>query len=513
MGLPVCRKTLSLTDISSGYAADLLMTNEITALKDKYELVIGLEVHVQLSTKSKSFSSDSAAFGAGPNQHVSPVSLGHPGTLPFINKQMVIDAVKMGLACNCTINASNTFTRKNYFYADLPKGYQITQDVQPVCSGGGVKVNLASGSSKTIALHHIHMEEDAGKSMHDQHHADSLIDLNRAGVPLIEIVTEPDMRSSEEAGLFITEVRKIVRYLDICDGNMEEGSIRCDANISIRLKGETAFANRCEVKNMNSIRNVQRAVDHEFERQVNIVEAGGCIEQNTLNFNADTGETSVLRSKEMANDYRYFPEPDLPPLALSKEFLAQIYAEMPALPGELYNKYINELGLSAYDAGLITADREFAVYFDKLTLHTPNYKAAANWLIGPVKSYLNDNSLEITAFELSPERLAGLVKLVDSGKVNHSVAVHRLFPAMLKDVTKTADSLAKELNLLISVNGNEVDRFIHDAIAKYPDKVIEYKKGKKGVLQLFMGEIMKSSKGKIDPKTTNQLLINELESK
>ena len=489
------------------------MTDDITALKDKYELVIGLEVHVQLSTKSKSFSSDSAAFGAGPNQHVSPVSLGHPGTLPFLNKEVVVNAVKMGLACNCSINPRNNFARKNYFYADLPKGYQITQDLQPICTGGGVKVNLALGSSKTIALHHIHMEEDAGKSMHDQHHEDSLIDLNRAGVPLIEIVTEPDMRSGEEAGLFITEIRKLVRYLDICDGNMEEGSIRCDANISVRLKGETAFGNRCEVKNLNSIRNLQRAVEHEFERQVNVIESGGHIEQNTLNFNADTGETSVLRSKEMANDYRYFPEPDLPPLALTKEFLAQIDAEMPALPGELYDKYINELGLSAYDAGLITADKDLADYFNRVMVFTSNPKAAANWLIGPVKSYLNDNNFEISAFGILPERLASLVKLVDSGQVNHFVAVHRLFPAMLKNATQTAGSLAKELNLLISVEGNEVDRFIHDAIAKYPDKVIEYKKGKKGVLQLFMGEIMKSSKGKIDPKKTNQLLINQLESK
>ncbi len=489
------------------------MTDDSTALKEKYDLVIGLEVHVQLSTKSKSFSSDSAAFGAGPNQHVSPVSLGHPGTLPFTNKQMVINAIKMGFACNSAINPFNTFTRKNYFYADLPKGYQITQDEQPVCIGGGVKVHLASGVSKIIALHHIHMEEDAGKSMHDQHHEYSLIDLNRAGVPLIEIVTEPDMRSGEEAAQFIAEVRKLVRYLDICDGNMEEGSIRCDANISVRLKGESAFGNRCEVKNLNSIRNVQRAIEHEFVRQVTVIEAGGHIEQNTLNFNADTGETSVLRSKEMANDYRYFPEPDLPPLILTKEFLDSIRAEMPELPAALYEKYVNGLGLSAYDAGLILADRGFAEYFNKLIPYTANYKAAANWLMGPVKSALNDKNMEISTFGFEPERLVALIRLVDSGKVNNSVAVQRLFPAMLKDSSKTAELLAAELNLLINVNNNDVDRFIHDAIAKYPDKVIEYKKGKKGVLQLFMGEIMKSSKGKIDPKTTNQLLINELESK
>src|ERR1700712_3316736 len=295
------------------------MTVLTAGIGEKYELVVGLEVHAQLSTLSKAFSSDSAAFGAEPNHHVSPVSLGHPGTLPYINKKMVEYAVKMGLACNCSINLQNTFARKNYFYADLPKGYQTTQDQAPICLGGHVLVRLADGIQKNIAIHHIHMEDDAGKSMHDQHHADSLIDLNRAGVPLIEIVSEPDMRSSEEAGQYLTEIRKLLRYLDICDGNMEEGSVRADANISVRLKGAKEFGNRCEVKNLNSIRNVQRAIEHEFERQVGIIENGGHIEQNTLNFNAETGETSVLRSKEMANDYRYFPEPDLMPLVLDAD--------------------------------------------------------------------------------------------------------------------------------------------------------------------------------------------------
>ena len=263
-----------------------VISNEVS---DKYEVVIGLEVHAQLSTLSKAFSADSAAFGAEPNHHISAISLGHPGTLPFLNKRAVEYAVKMGLACNCSINLNNSFARKNYFYADLPKGYQITQDQAPVCLGGYVPVRLSDGTEKDIAIHHIHMEEDAGKSMHDQHHADSLIDLNRAGVPLVEIVSQPDMRSPEEAGQFLTETRKILRYLDICDGNMEEGSMRCDANISVRLKGATEYGNRCEVKNLNSIRNVQRAIEHEFIRQVDIIENGGHIDQNTLNFNADTG--------------------------------------------------------------------------------------------------------------------------------------------------------------------------------------------------------------------------------
>jgi aspartyl-tRNA(Asn)/glutamyl-tRNA(Gln) amidotransferase subunit B len=483
------------------------------AISDKYELVVGLEVHAQLSTLSKVFSSDSAAFGAGPNEHISPISLGHPGTLPKINKRAVEYAVKMGLACNSTINLNNTFARKNYFYADLPKGYQITQDLKPICLHGTVQVKLTNGNTKDIAIHHIHMEEDAGKSMHDNHSEDSLIDLNRAGVPLIEIVTQPDMRSSEEAGQFLIETRKLLRYLDICDGNMEEGSMRCDANISVRLKGAKEYGNRCEVKNLNSIRNVQRAIEHEFSRQITIIEAGGRIDQNTLNFNADTGETSVLRSKEMANDYRYFPEPDLTPLFLDEAYLNNIKQAMPALPNELYKKYITELSLSEYDAGVITADKDLALYFEELIKHTTNYKAVVHLMMGPIKSHLNESGTSISDIKVKPENLAGLIQLVDSGKINNTVATHKLFPALLTSPQKTADELATELNLLIGNDSHDVSRYIHDAIAKYPDKVIEYQKGKKGVLGLFMGEIMKSSKGKIDPQKTNQLLIKELESK
>ncbi|MES2809293.1 MAG: Asp-tRNA(Asn)/Glu-tRNA(Gln) amidotransferase subunit GatB [Bacteroidota bacterium] len=481
-------------------------------IAEKYELVVGLEVHAQLSTQSKSFSPDSAAFGAEPNHHISAISLGHPGTLPRINKKMVEYAVKMGLACNCTINLNNSFARKNYFYADLPKGYQITQDHAPVCLGGAITVKLSNGTTKDLAIHHIHMEEDAGKSMHDNHHADSMIDLNRAGVPLLEIVSQPDMRSAEEAGQFLTEIRKVLRYLDICDGNMEEGSMRCDANISVRLHGATEYGNRCEVKNLNSIRNVQRAIEHEFVRQVLIVEEGGHIDQNTLNFNADTGETSVLRSKEMANDYRYFPEPDLMPLVLDNAYVENIRKTLPVLPGQLYKKYI-ELGLSDYDASVITADKEVALYFEELTKHTSNYKGAAHLMMGAVKSHLNESGLHITDLHIEPANLAGLLKLVDTGAVNNTVASHKLFPAMIKSPGKTADELAAELNLLITADSNDVDKYIQDALAKYPDKVKEYQKGKKGVLGLFMGEIMKSSKGKIDPQATNKLLITALESK
>ena len=482
-------------------------------ISGKYELVVGLEIHAQLSTLSKAFSSDSAAFGAAPNHHISAITLGHPGTLPRINKRMVEYAIKMGVACNCTINLNNSFARKNYFYADLPKGYQITQDQHPVCTGGYIPVKLSDGTAKNIAIHHIHMEEDAGKSMHDHDSPYSLIDLNRAGVPLIEIVTEPDMRSSEEAGQLLIEVRKLLRYLDICDGNMEEGSMRCDANISVRLKGQATFGKRCEVKNLNSIRNVQRAIEHEFTRQVNIIEAGGHIDQNTLNFNADTGETSVLRSKEMANDYRYFPEPDLMPLCLDDAYIESIKLAMPALPDQLYNKYITELGLSEYDAGVITADKDLALFFEQLIRHSSNYKSAVHLLMDPVKNHLNETGMAITAIAVSPENLAGLIRLVDEGKINSTVAAHKLFPAMLTSPQKNAVELANELNLLISGDNSDVSRFIQDAIARFPDKVAEYQKGKKGVLGLFMGEIMKNSKGRIDPQKTNQLLIKELESK
>lgn len=488
------------------------MTSFTDGLSDKYELVVGLEVHAQLSTQSKMFSADSAAFGAEPNHHISMVSLGHPGTLPFTNKTAVEYAVKMGLACNCAINKHNSFARKNYFYADLPKGYQISQDQAPICLGGYVQVKLSDGSTKKVALHHIHMEEDAGKSSHDGHHTDSLIDLNRAGVPLLEIVTQPDLRSAEEAGQFLTEVRRLLRYLNICDGNMEEGSMRCDANISVRLYGQTEYGNRCEVKNLNSIRNVQRAIEHEFARQVLVIEAGGHIDQNTLNFDADTGETSVLRSKEMANDYRYFPEPDLQPLVLTEEYVEQIRAQLPALPQQLYNKYVNELGLSDYDASVITADHDVALFFERLTEKTANYKAAAHWLMGPVKSYLNEGGHSFSTLTITPDRLAGIIELIEQGKINNTVAAHKLFPALLEQPSKTAAELAQQLNLLISADGSELDGFIRQALDKYPDKVKEYHKGKKGVVGLFMGEVMKLSKGKIDPQKTNQLLVKQLEA-
>lgn len=478
---------------------------------DQYEAVVGLEIHAQLSTLSKAYAADSAGFGDDPNTNISAITLGHPGTLPKVNERVINFAVKMGLATNCQIRLENEYARKNYFYADLPKGYQITQDTTPICHHGYLDVKLKDGSTKRIGITRIHMEEDAGKSIHDQDIYDSLIDLNRAGVPLIEIVSEPDIRSAEEAGAYLTEVRKLVRYLEICDGNMEEGSMRCDANISVRKKGDTTFGNRCEVKNLNSIRNVQRAIEFEVKRQIDVIEAGGYIDQNTLNYDAVSGTTSVLRSKEMANDYRYFPEPDLPPVVLTNDYITDVQANMPALPDELFAKFTTEFNLSEYDAQIILEQKEMALYYLEMTQHTKNYKAAANWLMGAIKSYLNEQAIEIAQFPLSPLQMVELIQLVEEGKINITVANQQLFPALLISNKKKAIDLATEMNLIISTSNEDVIAFIHQVMQAYPDKVVEYKSGKKGLVGLFMGEVMKLAKGKLDPKEANKLLMQELE--
>ncbi len=485
------------------------MTEEVL---QKYELVVGLEIHAQLLTDTKIFSSDPASFGAEPNSHTSIISVGLPGTLPRINKKVVSYAVKMGLATNCTINRQNRFDRKNYFYADLPKGYQITQDEFPVCTEGHVFVTLKDNSKRCVRINRIHMEEDAGKSLHDKDNLYSLIDLNRAGVPLIEIVSEPDIRSAEEAAAYFSEIRKLVRYLGICDGNMEEGSLRCDANISVRLKGETSYGSRCEVKNLNSIRNLQRAVNYEFRRQVNLVEKGGKIEQNTLNFDAATGVTSVLRSKEMAYDYRYFPEPDLPPLHLPEEWIENLRKELPELPEQRTKRYTGQMGLSLYDASLLTGDKAVADYFEEVLKYTTHYKSAANWITGTVQSFLNETGKDITRFEMSASVLAEIISLVEEGRINNTAASQQLFPALIANPDKTVNQLVAEMNLLIDTGSDQLLTFIDEAVSRYPEKVKEYHNGKKGVLGLFMGEVMKLSKGKIDPKTASKLVIEKLES-
>ncbi len=481
-----------------------------TSLRDKYTAVIGLEVHAQLLTAAKIYNSDSTEYGSLPNTNVSVITLGHPGTLPKLNKKVVEYAVRMGLACNCEITRENIFDRKNYFYPDLPKGYQITQDRTPICVGGKVLISPKDEEDIFIHLNRIHIEEDAGKSIHLAEETDTLVDFNRSGVPLIEIVTEPDLRSPEQASAFLTEIRRMVRYLGICDGNMEEGSMRCDANISIMPKDSEAYGKKVEVKNMNSIRNVQRAIEHEIERQVSVVENGGTIFSETRTFDAATGTTSGMRTKEELNDYRYFPDPDLSPLYISEEWLDSIASAMPSLPRELYQKYISEFNLPEYDAQVLTDSRDIAMYFEEVIASTPHFKAASNWVMGPVKSYLNDSGIQIDKFPLRPTALAGLIDLVQSGKISFSVASQHLFSAMLKQPEKTAEILAGELNLIQSTDSDEIEMIVSDVLSDLPDKVEAYKRGQKGLLGMFMGEIMRRGKGKVNPKVANELLIKKL---
>lgn len=475
-------------------------------------MVVGLEVHAQLLTKTKAYSSDKNEYGELPNRLISEVTLGLPGALPVANKKVPELAVRLGLAMNCSIRKYNMYARKNYFYADLPKGYQISQFDTPICFEGFLMIKDANGNEKRVGIERIHMEEDAGKSIHDQDPYDSLIDLNRAGVPLVEIVSHPDMRSPQEANSYLTEVRKLVRFLDVCDGNMEEGSLRCDANVSVRLKGETALGTKVEVKNMNSIRNVQRALEYEFQRQCEMVEKGEIISQETRTFDAVSGKTFAMRSKEKAHDYRYFPEPDLPPLILTDEYINGLKNALPALPQQLWVKYTQELGIPEYDAYWITEDKFTIAYFEEASKHTKNYKAIANWLMGPIRSYLNENGLEIKNLSLSPLRLSEIIALVESNKVSNTVAVNQIFPEMISNTEVSALFVAESKNILQESNTDALGEWVDKALAAYPDKVEEYKNGKKGVIGLFMGEIMKFSGGKADPKVANALLREKLDA-
>jgi len=478
---------------------------------DKYEVVIGLEVHAQLLTKSKAYSSDIAAYGGAPNTYVSPVTLGHPGTLPVFNEASLQLAIKLGLATNCKITAYNEFARKNYFYSDLPKGYQITQDKTPICTDGFVLIG-EYGKEKRINIHRIHLEEDAGKSIHDLDPFYTLVDLNRAGTPLVEIVTDPDMRSGDEAYLYLTEIRKLVRHLEICDGNMEEGSLRCDANVSVMLKGATEFGVKVEVKNMNSIRNVKRAIDFEVKRQIDAIENGGTIVQQTRSFDAAKGETISMRSKEAAHDYRYFPEPDLPPFIVTESLITDIQQTLPALPKALMHRYIDVLKLSTYDAEILSSEKAMSNYFEAIILLTNNYKAAANWILGPIKSWLNENAITIDNLKITPNHIADIIVLIDNNKLNFTIASQQLFPALIVEPEKDAASLAKVLNLIQESDSGMIEHLVNEALAKFPEKVIEYRNGKTGLLGLFMGEVMKLSHGKADPKLTSKLIIEKLNS-
>lgn len=480
-------------------------------IKDKYQLVIGLEVHAQLHTKSKIFASDSTEYGNSPNTQISVITLGHPGTLPKVNKKAIEYAVKMGLACNSEITRHNIFSRKNYFYPDLPKGYQITQDKGPVCVGGTVPIKLEDGTTKEVLLNRVHMEEDAGKSIHLAGEPDTLVDFNRAGTPLIEIVSEPDMKSPEEAYVFLAEIKKLVKYLDICDGNMEEGSLRCDANVSVMLKGAKELGKKVEVKNMNSFRNVFRAIEHEHNRIIELLEAGKEVISETRTFDAATGTTASMRTKEDLNDYRYFPEPDLSPVVISEEWLHSIRETMPVLPRDLQKKFVEEFGLPEYDASFLTESKEMALWFNELCTKTGNYKAASNWMMGPVKSTLNESGVTISDFPVTTDSLSDLIALVDEGKVSFSIASQKIYPEMVQGSKDSPLDIAHQFNLIQESDEYSLKPIIESVLEENKTKVAEYKSGKKGLIGMFMGQVMKKSQGKADPKVATKLLTELLE--
>lgn len=478
----------------------------------KYEAVIGLEVHAQLHTKSKLFAGDANSFGSSPNTNVSAITLGHPGTLPKMNKKAIEYAIKMGIVCNSEIAKYNYFARKNYFYPDLPKGYQISQHTTPICIGGYVKITTSEGE-KNIELTRIHLEEDAGKSIHDQHDTLTLLDYNRAGVPLIEIVTEPVIHSAEEAAAYVTAIRKIVRWIGICDGNMEEGSLRCDANVSVRLRGSKTLGTRVEVKNLNSIKHVKHAIEIEISRLIGMIEKGETIVQQTRSYDADKGSTFAIRSKEDADDYRYFPEPDLAPFHFTDQLIDEIKSKLPSLPNERIIHYIENLGLSEYDAEQLVDEKILSDLFNIIADKTIHKKQLANFLLGPVRSFLNAAGLTWDSLQITPENWDKLLSLVAEGKVSFSVAAQKLLPAMLENNAADPLVIAKENDLIQDAGQDEIKGWVESVVNSMPDKVLEYRKGKKGLIGLFVGEVKKISKGKADPKIATELLNQFLNNK
>lgn len=478
---------------------------------EQYELVIGLEIHAQLMTQSKIFASDSTAFGQAPNTNISLITLAHPGTLPKLNEKVAELAIRMGLAMGSEISRYNVFDRKNYFYPDLPKGYQITQEKTPICIGGNLIVTTEQGEAN-IRLNRIHLEEDAGKSIHPDGASFSQVDLNRAGVPLIEIVTEPDLRSPEQAIAYLTEIRRLVRYLEVCDGNMEEGSLRCDANVSVRKKGAKEYGQKVEVKNLNSIRNVGRAIAYEKERQIKAIENGEAIRSETRLFNAQNGSTSSMRTKETLTDYRYFPDPDLPPFTVSEEMLSDIKKQMPALPWEVIQRFQQEFSLPEYDANVLSDEKSTANYFIETTKFTKAYKAISNWLMGPVKAWTNEQKMQIEDFPIRPVKLAALIEVVESGKVSFAAASQKLFTELVENPDENPEALAEKLGLIQQSDDGFLLPIIQEIIDANPEKVKAYKNGKKGLVGFFMGELMKKSQGKADPKKSNGVVREMLEN-
>jgi aspartyl-tRNA(Asn)/glutamyl-tRNA(Gln) amidotransferase subunit B len=494
-----------------------------------YEPVIGLEVHCQLQTDSKAFSPDAAAFGAEPNRHVDPVSLGHPGTLPVLNEKVVEYTLRMGLATHCDIAERSVFARKHYFYPDLPKGYQISQYETPICAGGFIEILLedepeTNGQDsrrehiKRIGLTRIHMEEDAGKSLHDQDPRHTLLDYNRCGVPLIEIVSEPDLRSAREAHLYMQKIRQIVRYLGICDGNMEQGSLRCDANVSVRLRGQAELGTKTEIKNMNSFRHVEQAIQYEIDRQIRVLERGDKVVQETRLWDADGSETRPMRSKEEAHDYRYFPDPDLVPVVVTDELLEQVRADLPEMPEVRQKRFVEEYGLPLYDASVLTEERALADYYEQAvgSLYKKTKggntqaqaKMVSNFVMGDVLRVVNERHLDVENFPVQPKRLADLVYLRLDDTVSSSAA-QDLFDAMLDD-DRPPKAIAEDRNLMQVSDKSAILPVVDKVLKENKKQVKTYLNGKKGLLGHFIGQVMKQFDGSPDPKLVRDLLREKL---
>ncbi len=471
----------------------------------EWEVVIGLEIHAQLSTTSKIFSGASTAYGAEPNTQACAVDLGLPGVLPVLNEKVVELAARFGLATHSTVSKRSVFARKNYFYPDLPKGYQISQFELPIVHDGYLDIDLEDGESCRIGITRAHLEEDAGKSLHEDFHGATGIDLNRAGTPLLEIVSEPDMRSAKQAVAYMKKIHALVRYLDICDGNMQEGSFRCDANVSMRPKGREAFGTRAEIKNINSFRFVERAINHEIERQIDVLEGGGEVVQETRLYDSDRDETRSMRSKEEANDYRYFPDPDLLPVVLDDEFIASVRKTLPELPDAKRERFVSQYGLSSLDAGVLTASREMADYFEQATETSGGEgKLAANWVAGEVSSLLNREGIDIDASPVSAEQLGGLLKRISDNTISGKIA-KQVFEAMCQG-EGDADTVIEKKGLKQISDSGAIEKMVREVLDNNPKQVEQYKGGQEKLLGFFVGQIMKATQGKANPGEVNKIL-------
>jgi aspartyl-tRNA(Asn)/glutamyl-tRNA(Gln) amidotransferase subunit B len=475
----------------------------------EWETVIGLEIHAQLATRSKIFSGASTAYGAAPNTQACAVDLGLPGVLPVLNREAVRMAIMFGLAVGATIARRSVFARKNYFYPDLPKGYQISQYELPVIQTGSLTIDLEEGMSKVIGITRAHLEEDAGKSLHEDFHGMTGIDLNRAGTPLLEIVSEPDLRSAREAVAYMKKIHTLLRYLGICDGNMQEGSFRCDANVSVRPRGEPTFGTRTELKNLNSFRFLERAIEFEVQRQIELIEEGGTVVQETRLFDPDSGQTRSMRTKEEANDYRYFPDPDLLPLELDDDFVAEAEKALPELPDARKQRFMSYYGLTAYDAGVLTSSRDLANYYEAVVEAVGNDpKLCANWVMGELLAFLNRENKDITASPVSADRLAGLLRRIKDQTISGKIA-KEAFEA-LWDSRDDADTIIAARGLRQITDSGAIEAVVDEVIQANPEQLAQYRAGKEKLLGFFVGQVMKASKGKANPQQVNELLMKKL---